>query len=61
MSVIPYCCRAFLTTAEARCSSLSYFCVTITASIEDKVYHIDKIDSDSDANEFIVVDSHFIK
>ena len=50
LSVIPYCCRACLTTSEARCSSLSYFNYTITASIQYKVFHFDKIDSDSDAN-----------
>ena len=39
-----------VTTAEARCNSLSYFCVIIAASIQDKVFHFEKIDSDSDAN-----------
>ena len=50
MSAIPYCCRACLTTAEARCNSLSLVCYIITASSQDKVFHFDRIDSDSDAN-----------
>ena len=33
---IPYCCRACLTTAEARCNSLSFVCYIITASIQDE-------------------------
>ena len=50
LSAIPYCFRACLTTAEARCNSLSFVCYIITASIQDKVFHFDKIDCDSDAN-----------
>ena len=61
LSAIPYCCRACLTTAEARSNSLSYVCYIITASIQFEVFHIDKIDSNSDANECIVINSHFIK
>ena len=36
MSAIPYCCRACLTTAEARCNSVSFVCYIITASIQDE-------------------------
>ena len=47
---IPYCCRACLTTVEARCNSVSFVCYIITASIQDKVFYFDKIESDSNAN-----------
>ena len=36
LSVILYCSRDCLTTAEARCNSLSYICYIIAASIQDK-------------------------
>ena len=36
LSAIPYCCRACLGLAEARCNSLSFICYIITASIQDK-------------------------
>ena len=32
----------------------------MAASIQDKVYYFEKIDSDSDTNEFIVIYSQFI-
>ena len=35
LSAIPYCCRACLTTAEARCNSVSFVCYINTASIHD--------------------------
>ena len=36
LSAIPYRCRACLTTAEARCNSLSFVWYIITASIQDE-------------------------
>ena len=45
-----FCCRACLTTAEARSNSLSFVCYIITASIKDEGFHFDKIECDSNAN-----------